>query len=123
MYFVEIYRQLIAWISTATALDDTILHIHAGMAILLLARIVTGRSLATLTPLLCVCAAEFANEAMDYLAIDKFEPDALGDIVATIFWPTTLFVLARWYARRDARPDDEAEVAIPADSPSILEPQ
>lgn len=97
MYFVELYRQLIAWVSTETGSDDTLLHIHAGMAILLLARIVTGRPFSSPVPLLCVYAAEAANEAMDFLAIMKFEPDALGDIAATVFWPTAVFLIMRRY--------------------------
>lgn len=61
------YHQLIDWIGDGTGLPDTILHIHAGMALLLLARVVTQRSLGTLIPLSVVAIAEAFNEIMDRL--------------------------------------------------------
>ena len=42
---------------------DSLLHVHAGLAILFLARLVTRRSLATPIPFLVVVAAEAATRS------------------------------------------------------------
>lgn len=62
------------------------------MAVLLLARVITGRSLATPWPLLAVYAAETANEIMDYFIHGGVMPDTFSDVVNTVFWPTVLFI-------------------------------
>ncbi|UZK67706.1 hypothetical protein [Sphingomonas sp. M1-B02] len=54
-----------AWIGDGVGASDAMLHIHAGMAVLLLARVISGRSLATPVPLAIVYLAEAANEIMD----------------------------------------------------------
>lgn len=99
----KLYTDFIQWIGDGTGAPDTILHIHAGMAILLLARVVTGRSLATPLPLACVYLAEAANEVLDRFGHGAWMPDTLSDIVNTVFWPTVLFVGLRLRrARMDA---------------------
>lgn len=90
------YHLFIKWIGDGTGLPDTILHIHAGMAVLLAARIVTGRSLGTLIPLSVVAAAELANEILDRLHFGSWRwDDTLSDIVNTLFWPTVICVAVR----------------------------
>ncbi|RYG89889.1 MAG: hypothetical protein EON59_00815 [Alphaproteobacteria bacterium] len=91
---------MISWIGEGTGATDTLLHIHAGMAVLLLARLITRRSLATLTPLAFVYAAELGNEIMDYLGHGLLLADTLSDIANTVFWPTVLFVGLRIRADR-----------------------
>ncbi|MEG8023633.1 hypothetical protein QP162_02675 [Sphingomonas aurantiaca] len=44
------YHKMIDWIGDGTGLPDTILHIHAGMALLMLARLVTRRSFGSFIP-------------------------------------------------------------------------
>jgi hypothetical protein len=88
----ELYARLILWIGDGTGAPDTVLHIHAGMAVLFLARLVTRRSLATPIPLACVYAAEAANEIMDYFAHGRVMPDTSSDVLNTVFWPTVLFI-------------------------------
>ena len=61
------YADLIAWIGDGTGMADSLLHVHAGMAVLFLARILTRKSLATPIPLACVALAEAANEILDRL--------------------------------------------------------
>ncbi len=68
MNFPNLYHSLILWIGDGTGLPDAILHIHAGLAILLATRLVSGRSLATFIPFAVVVFAELGNEVMDYLA-------------------------------------------------------
>lgn len=95
MYLADLYVRFITWIGDGTGAPDTILHIHAGMAILLLARVITGKSLSTPIPLACVYIAEFANEVLDRIGHGRWTPDTLSDVLHTIFWPTVLFVALR----------------------------
>ena len=98
----DLYARLILWIGDGSGASDTVLHIHAGMAVLLVARVVSGRSLATLYPLAAVYLAEFANEVMDYFAHGQVMPDTFSDVINTVFWPTVLFVGLRF--RRECGP-------------------
>ncbi len=95
MDFVDLYARFILWIGDGTGAPDTILHIHAGMAVLLVARVVTGRSLSTPIPLAFVYLAEFANEVLDRLGHGRWMPDTLSDVINTVFWPTVLFIALR----------------------------
>jgi hypothetical protein len=86
-----LYKQFIDWIGDGTGLSDTILHIHAGLAVLMLARVVTRRSLGSLVPLSVVVAAEAFNEIMDRLYYGSWRwTDTLGDIANTLFWPLVI---------------------------------
>jgi hypothetical protein len=86
-----LYARFILWLGDGTGLSDTVLHIHAGMAVLMLARIVTRRSLGSLVPLSVVVVAELFNEVMDRLYYGSWRwPDTLGDIANTLFWPLVI---------------------------------
>ncbi|WP_240700247.1 hypothetical protein [Sphingomonas gei] len=74
------------------------------MAVLLVVRLLTGRSLATPWPLLAVYAAELGNEIMDYFGHGRVMPDTLSDVLNTVFWPTVLFIGLRVRRAREARP-------------------
>jgi hypothetical protein len=90
------YHAFINWIGDGTGLPDTILHIHAGMLILLLARLVTGRSLGSFVPLTFVAVAEAGNEIMDRLEFGSWRwPDTASDIINTLFWPTIICLAVR----------------------------
>ncbi|MDB5703479.1 MAG: hypothetical protein JWN66_595 [Sphingomonas bacterium] len=90
------YHAFIDWIGDGTGLPDTILHIHAGMAVLLVARILSGRSLGTFIPLSFVALAEGANEIMDRLEFGSWRwADTLSDIGNTLFWPTVICIAIR----------------------------
>lgn len=102
MHPVTWYHDFIDWIGDGTGYPDTILHIHAGMIILFITRVVTRRSLATPIPLLVVALAEAFNEVMDRLHFGSWRPaDTANDVVNTLFWPTMLFLGLRL---RQARP-------------------
>jgi len=103
MTLPQLYHQWILWIGDGTGLPDAILHIHAGLAILLLVRVVTGRSLGTFIPFAAVVVAEFGNELMDYLTYGMRWADTLADIGNTLFWPLviSLGVRIRPMAARD----------------------
>ena len=73
--------------------SDTIAHIHGGMAVLMLARLITRRSLATPVPLACVVVLQVINECVDRYNHGSWRwPDTIADTVNTLFWPTVLFV-------------------------------
>lgn len=92
-----LYTHAITWIGDGTGLPDTILHIHAGMVVLLLARVVTRRSLGTLVPLSVVAAAEFANELLDRLHYGGWRwPDTTLDVFNTLLWPTVICLAVRF---------------------------
>ncbi|MDQ0836686.1 MULTISPECIES: hypothetical protein [Sphingomonas] len=97
------YHSVIIWIGDGTGLPDAILHIHAGLIILMLVRLVSGRSLGTFIPLSFVVLAELGNETLDYLNYGMRWADTLSDIGNTIFWPLviSLGVRLRPMVRRD----------------------
>lgn len=87
------YHRFIDWIGDGTGLPDTILHIHAGMTVLMLARLATKRSLGSLVPLSFVVLAEGFNEVMDRLYFGSWRwPDTTSDVINTLFWPTVICI-------------------------------
>lgn len=98
------YRQLTIAIETSTGASDSLLHLHGGLVILFLARVVTRRSLATWTPFLFVLAAALLKELADRLVHGSWRmPDTAFDIINTIFWPLVLMIGLRW---RRAHPNE-----------------
>ena len=105
MDLIALYDALVAWIGDGTGASDSLLHVHAGLAVLFLARIVTRRSLATPVPFLAVVAAELANEVMDRLSYGSWRwHDTSLDLVNTLFWPFVLMIGLRWRRAREAVP-------------------
>jgi len=87
----KIYHQWIDWVGDGTGLPDTILHIHAGMALLMIARLITRRSFGTFIPWTVVAAGEAFNEIMDRLNYGSWRwDDTLVDVANTMFWPTVI---------------------------------
>lgn len=105
MRFAETYHDIILWIGDGTGLPDSILHIHAGMAVLLLVRLVSGRSLGSFIPLAFVALAEAGNETLDYMVYGWRPADTYSDIANTLFWPLVLSLAIRLrpMAKRDRR--------------------
>ena len=109
MDFPSLYHHVIIWIGDGTGASDSLLHVHAGLAVLFLARIVTRRSLATPVPFLVVCVAAIANEVMDRLNHGSWRwDDTLLDIVNTLFWPLVLMIGLRLRRAREKRPTAES---------------
>lgn len=89
----QAYKTFIDWIGDGTGLPDTILHIHAGLAVLMVARLVTRQSLGSFVPLSVVVAAEAFNEGMDRLTYGSWRwSDTLGDVANTLFWPVVICI-------------------------------
>lgn len=90
------YAGIIAWIGKSTHISDTVLHIHAGMAILLAIRVISGKSLASFVPFAFVVAAQLGNEFMDRLYHGSWRwPDTIDDMIATLFWPFLISTVVR----------------------------
>lgn len=82
---------------------DVLAHVHGGMALLLIARVITRRSLATPIPLACVVSVQFLNECIDRYNHGSWRwPDTLADTFNTLLWPTVLFIGLRIRRHREA---------------------
>lgn len=94
------YAQLIRAIGDGTGFADSLLHVHAGMLILVASRLVTGKRLSTPVPLMIVVLFEAANEILDRLHYGSWRwHDTALDVVNTLFWPTVLFLGLRYFSR------------------------
>ena len=99
------YASIIGWIGDGTEASDSLLHVHAGLVVLFLARVVSRRSLATPVPFLVVCAAALANEVMDRLNYGGWRwNDTLPDLANTLFWPFVLMIGLRLRRARELAP-------------------
>jgi len=89
------YHHLTLWISDKTGLADNLLHIHGGLIILVLARLVSRHTYGSFVPFLCVVLAEGANELLDCLAYGWRPADTYLDIANTFFWPLLISLADR----------------------------
>lgn len=95
-----LYASMIRAIGDGTGMADSLLHVHAGMAVLLCARFLTGYRLSTPVPLAVVALAELGNELLDRLYWGSWRwPDTTLDVINTLFWPTMLFLGTRFRDR------------------------
>lgn len=84
-----------AWIKEAIADDtgfaNTILHIHAGMLILLIVRFISRRPLESFIPFAWVLVVALLNEVIDRVNHGTWRwGDTISDIGNTLFWPFVL---------------------------------
>ena len=104
MNLIELYDQATLALGEETGATDTLLHVHAGMAILFVARVISRRSLATWVPFSAVLLAALANEVLDRFNNGAWLlPDSILDVINTIFWPLMLMVGLRIRRARGAR--------------------
>ena len=116
MNLAQRYHDFILWIGNGTGLPDTVLHIHAGLAVLMLARIASGRSLGTWLPWSVVAFAELSNEVLDRISFGSWRwADTLNDVAHTMFWPTVICVGGR--LRPLLSRSTPVVAAIPGDEP------
>lgn len=104
MNIVQLYESLTLSLADETGASDSLLHVHAGMAVLLAARIVTGRSLATPIPFLVVLIVALLNEVLDRVNHGSWNWLDTGlDVLNTIFWPFVLMIGLRIRRSRELR--------------------
>lgn len=106
---ISSYHQVKDALSVSAGVTHQTLHIHAGLAIYIVAQLVIGTRRASLAALLAVCGAEFLNEGLDWLFHGELlMEDTLADILATLFWPIILFTASafrrhQWRAKIEQR--------------------
>lgn len=106
------YAELKQSLEAAVGATDDLLHLHAGLLILVVATVLFGRGVGSRLPIAMVYMLAIANELIDALGSS---PEASGwepalDIANTVLWPTLLFLLARRHRRviRPVKPGSEA---------------
>jgi hypothetical protein len=93
---LEFYAAIKDAIGNDTGLGNTILHIHGGMLVFLIARLISGRSIGTFLPFTAVLVLELLNEGIDRINHGSWRwDDTLIDLVSTLFWPFVLSVAVR----------------------------
>jgi hypothetical protein len=94
------YHAMIDAALLATGFNDKVMHVHVGLAIYVAAQIVLRTRRGSINAWLVVLSAEAGNEMMDRLFFGSWRMhDTLGDVFATLFWPTIL-ALASLYRRK-----------------------
>jgi lipoprotein signal peptidase len=95
MNLISVYAEAVRWFSELTGWTDAMLHLNAGLAIMVVAAVALARAPGDGWPLLAVIAAALGNEAMDYLHYGVFMADTVSDIGQTIFWPAIILIMTR----------------------------
>ncbi len=91
------YERAIDWIVSLCPQPDKFAHTYAGLTIWLVSAILLRRKLSSPWPVLVVLLCEVANECIDRLAHGAWNwPDTIGDVIATMFWPTVIMLALRW---------------------------
>lgn len=94
---MEFYAFLKHALADDTGFPDTILHIHGGLLILVLARVISRRSLATFIPFAVVVALELLNEVIDRITHGSWRwSDTISDVCNTLFWPLVISLGTRF---------------------------
>jgi len=88
-------------IVAATGLSKDALHIYVGLAVFLAAAVVLRKPLRSIVPWLVIVAMAIAGEVLDMrddvASLGYWRWGAsLHDIINTIFWPTVLFLIAKF---------------------------
>jgi hypothetical protein len=96
MTFLQRYEFCIGWIVSHCGGSDKFAHVFFGLGLWLIFALVLRRPLRSPIPLAGVLALELVNECVDRIAYHSWRlPDTLGDIAATLFWPSVLTLLLR----------------------------
>jgi hypothetical protein len=104
MDLVANYHDATARIVMASGMSDKMVHMHAGMAIYLIAQLVLRTRRGSMDALSAVFVMEIANEIMDRLFFGNWRwADTAGDFLATVFWPTMVFAASRYRRARWSR--------------------
>ncbi|MFN3945049.1 MAG: hypothetical protein ACK4K7_08985 [Allosphingosinicella sp.] len=93
---MQLYRDAKQFLIDFTGAGEDLLHVHFGLAIFVVAALLLKRRMRSPWPLAAVAVFAVANEIVDFLTDSGWRLDwSLLDLVNTLFWPTTLFLLAR----------------------------
>ena len=76
--------------------SESLLHVHAGLAIFVLTALLLRQRMRSWIPLVVVIVLELANETIDYYYSSGWDlASSTMDVVNTLLWPLVLFLLAR----------------------------
>jgi lipoprotein signal peptidase len=93
-------RDYLAWKATLSGdmgFSEALLHVHAGLAIFVVAALIFRRKGRTWIPLAVVLAVALGNELIDYYYSPRWEiQSSAKDAINTILWPAILSLIARW---------------------------
>ena len=93
---IDIYLKWKSTLGEDLGVSESLLHLHAGLAIFALAALLLRRPLRSWWPLAIVLGAGLANELVDYLYAGDWSLAASAkDIANTVFWPAVITLLAR----------------------------
>ena len=89
------------YIVDATGLARDTLHLHVGLALMLLVALLLRRSLGSIWPWLAVVLFATLGEFIDRgdslaVGIPWDRAESLKDVLNTIFWPSALMILSRF---------------------------
>jgi hypothetical protein len=96
-------QDYLAWkaaLGESTGMSESLIHVHAGLAIFVITALLLRRRMGSWIPLAVVFTLAVANEIVDYSEGILWQLDSSAlDLLNTILWPTVLFLLARRAAR------------------------
>ncbi|HEX7855560.1 MAG TPA: hypothetical protein VF503_17895 [Sphingobium sp.] len=111
MDITGIYVTVIETVLNGIGMTHEMAHLHGGLAIYVGVQMLLRTRRASAIALQAVAGAEIINEVLEYGHYGSWRlPDTAQDIVMTLFWPTLLFLLAKyrrarwgdWMVRRKA---------------------
>jgi len=96
---IEMVTLAKAWLESTLHVDRDSLHIHVALLLMFGTALVARRPLSHWLPWVVVLIAAVIGEAVDYMVQPRpFDWLRLAkrDVIATMAWPTFIFLLARW---------------------------
>lgn len=96
----ERYKAFADWI-VLQAGSDKLVHLNVGLLLWVAAALVLRRPLRSIMPLISVTLVQFANEAIDYSVRSGWTwQDTVLDTLATVGWPTLLWLMMAMGGKR-----------------------
>lgn len=95
---VQYYWNAKEWVHHGTGADPSVLHIHFGLALWLLAAFLLKKPLRDWRPFAVVLALQALNEVADRLLFGgwRWASNTSWDMIETLFWPFAIMVYLRW---------------------------
>lgn len=90
---IQAYSGMIAWLSLSTSWSDALLHVNAGLAIMVATAMVLNRAPGECQTFFAVAAAALGNEVLDYLHHGAVMPNTVSDSALRVFWPALYFAM------------------------------
>jgi hypothetical protein len=82
-----------------TGLSKDTLHVYVGLGVFFAVAAVSRKRLRSISPLLAVLAVAIAGELLDMFDKSQWRLlESLHDMLNTLFWPTVIWLLARFTA-------------------------